>query len=279
LYTFFYEFSSSLSTAGKHKNKALLILPIYEESSEVTGMKEKYFFGINYEKVGPLDEESIRQRIAEGVITSNTLAWCKGMGDWKPIHEISELMEAFNQLHETNIEPPPFPGGEEKTQEPKIPPLPETDTATSADASKQTEENAAKGLGSLNEAAYRFVLWTFRSWGKRPSPIRSYVLKDPKRAVPVAAGTILLLVLIIGMWIASMGGGNEAIMQQAGQQQSAQQQSGTPPPGWQDQYRTWKDQQQANQKIIDDTYKYRRDSQDRMDESYRRGTYDWYKKD
>jgi hypothetical protein len=242
-------------------------------------MKEKYFFGINNEKVGPLDEESIRQRIAEGEITANTLAWCKGMSDWKPTHKISELMEAFSQLQETNIEPPPFPGGGEKTQESSIPPLPETDNASSADASKQTEENAAKGLGSLNEAAYRFVLWTFRSWGKRPSPIRSYVLKDPKRAVPVAAGTILLLVLIIGIWIASLSGGNKDAIQQPGLQQSAQQQTRTPPPGWQDQYRVWQDQQKSNQKIIDDTYKYTRDSQDKMDETYRRGTYDWYNKD
>jgi hypothetical protein len=235
-------------------------------------MKEKYFFGINNEKVGPLDEESIRQRMAEGAITANTLAWCKGMSEWKPIHKISELMEAFNQLHETNMEPPPFPGGGKKSQESEIPPLPETDTASSADEAKQKEENAAKGSGPLNEAAYRFVLWIFRPWGKRTPPIRSYVLKDPKRAVPVAAGTILLLVLIIGMCIASLSGGKDAI-QQPGLQQSAQQQTRTPPPGWQGQYKKWQDQQQDNQKIIDDTYTYTRDSQDKMDKSYGRGAY------
>ena len=242
-------------------------------------MKEKYFFGINNEKVGPLDEESIRQRISEGVITANTLAWCKGMGDWKPVHKISELMEAFNQLHETNTGPPPFPGEGEETQESEIPPLPETDTASSEDEAKQKEENAAKGLGPLNEAAYRFVLWIFRPWGKRTPPIRSYVLKDPKRAVPVAAGTILLLVLIIGMWVASMGGGDKDAIQQPGQQQSAQQQTPKPPAGWQDQYRNWQNQQRDNQRIIDDTYKYTRDSQDEIYKSYKRGAYDWDDKD
>lgn len=36
-------------------------------------------------QTGPIDEETIRQQVASGVLTASDLCWCEGMADWKPI--------------------------------------------------------------------------------------------------------------------------------------------------------------------------------------------------
>ena len=128
----------------------------------------------------------------------------------------------------------------------------------------------------MEASAYRFVLSIFRAWGGRSTPVRDYVLHNPKRALPVAAVTLVIMLIVI-LSIPSLF---ETTPEQtpAVTADLPQQQQAAPPANWQEGYRAWQDTQRYNQGVIDDVYKYRRDSQDRMDETYRRGTYDWYDK-
>jgi cytochrome P450 len=103
--------------------------------------------------------------------------------------------------------------------------------------------------------------------------VYDYVQKDPRRALPVAAATLACFAAVIAIGFSNM----EQPQQQA--QTQGQMQQGPmvmPQPDWQAQHRAWKDAHDYGSSVINDAYKYRRDSQDRMDETYRRGTYDWY---
>jgi hypothetical protein len=84
----------------------------------------QFFFGINNETVGPLDEEAIRRRVSEGAITVHTLAWKQGQEGWMPVAEIPELMTAFGDVLSATT-PPPLPGG-------APPPLPSAGAASRA---------------------------------------------------------------------------------------------------------------------------------------------------
>ena len=227
-------------------------------------MDMKYYFGIQNSQIGPLDKSEIEGRIKEGSITKGTLAWCEGMDGWKPLSQVPELMAAFGAILTQGSVPPPLPTGQ------GAPPLPGSEI-----------KNASSGAGNLNDQAYRFVTWCYRPWRGKVSPLRKWVDADPKRrAVPVAAGTIAMMVLIVFLAISSFSGhqdtGEQGISSQT---QSMQQGMGTPSlTDIRERQRIWQDAHRYSQDVIDDAYKYRRDSQDRRDETYRRGTYDWYGK-
>jgi hypothetical protein len=220
-------------------------------------MKEKFFFGIKGQKVGPLDEESIRQRLKDGSITAETLSWCDGMEKWLPMSQVPELKEAFGELLARQVMPPELPTGQSSTGQSTPPPLPE-------------------GLSPFEASCYRFAKVCFRPCFGFQSPVGKMVEKNPKSAVGVAIGSVCLMAVIV--WMAMSGAkqsGQQAAAPGVGQQQQAAQAG----PGWGAQYQAIRSAQDYTQNAIDDSYKYRRDSQDRMDESYRRANYDWYKHD
>ncbi|MFA5260780.1 MAG: DUF4339 domain-containing protein [Candidatus Omnitrophota bacterium] len=206
-------------------------------------LKKRYFFGIDHQEVGPLKEDSIKQKIMEGKITEETFVWCNGMKEWQTLDEVPELKEAFGSLLEEYMKPPPLP----KTPplKPAPPPLPKR--AASAETASRAKEPSAKtaapsgaepeGLSPLNAAAYRFVMWGYRPG--RPSFVQDYVRKDPRRAVLVAALSILILVLMLGLTFmtipSSMEDGNMQVRQQAYPQPSPGQGGGD----WQ-RYQIWK---------------------------------------
>jgi hypothetical protein len=223
-------------------------------------MESKYFFGINNEKVGPLDERSIQQQIGQGSITRDTLAWRSGMDNWQPVIDITELRAAFGELL-SKQDAPPLP-----------PPFPQK----SAVKPSAQNEGIPAGLSQFEASCYKFDMWCYRPMGKWQPPIRKMVVDSPKKAVPVALGTAAAMVFMMIFVLSSFS--------KAGTQTGAPGQAGIPqaqqPAGdWRAQYQAIRDAQQFSAGVSDDVYKYRRDSQDRMDETYRRANYDWYKSD
>ena len=63
----------------------------------VRGMK--WYFVEQGLRVGPVERETLEERIREGVVQADTLVWCPGMTEWKAACLISELEV-----------PPPLPG-------------------------------------------------------------------------------------------------------------------------------------------------------------------------
>jgi hypothetical protein len=227
-------------------------------------MVTKYYFGIKNSRVGPLDEKAIAVHIKEGSITPETLSWCDGMAQWQPLRQIPELMTAFSVLFKNQAEPPPLPADH------TVPPLPGSGSTAATSSS-----------GSLSDQAYRFIVWCYRPWKGKYSPLRRFVDADPKaRALPVAAGTIAMMILIIVLAVGTFTAKKDTTQQQLGFPQMMQQQGGGPSMSdLMARQRAWQSAQDYTSDVIDDAYKYRRDTQDRMDETYRRATYAWYNDD
>lgn len=226
-------------------------------------MNKSYYFGIQNSQVGPLDEQSIAARIHDGSITKDTLAWCEGMDAWRPAQQIPELMVALGARAGGGA-PPPLPSG--KVVPPELPSVART---------------AMSSLGEINEQAYRFIVWCYRPWRGKVSPLRRWVDADPRnRALPVAVGTGATIVLIVVLWFSTMAEQKETAQQAESPNSPNVMQGGMPSQAdLMARQRAWQDAHTYSQGVIDDAYKYRRDTQDRMDETYRRATYDWYDKD
>jgi hypothetical protein len=235
-------------------------------------MDKAYFFGINNEKVGPLDDASIQQRIREGAITADTLAWRSGMDNWQPVGNIAELKKEFNALLSKQTVPPPLPAGSHASGQAAPPPFPQKPSQ----ASYVQSERAPDGLSPFEAQCFRFAMTCYRPMGKWEPPLRKMVIQDPKKAVPVALGTGIAMVFLVSFAVASFSQGNKQTgAPGSGGVQQVQQPDGS----WRAQYNAIRDAQQFSSDVSNDVYKYRRDSQDRMDESYRRANYDWYKSD
>jgi hypothetical protein len=242
-------------------------------------MSQTYYFGINEERVGPLSEAAIRDRIADGAITRTTLAWCESMDDWRPVAEITELMRTVGDLLAEPASPPPLPARSSAPAS-SAPPLsqaarpeaPATAGADSAGNDLDPSYQVPEGLGSLGAAAYHVVFWLFRPWRGRPSLVRKFVRENPKRAVPVAAVTLAGLLLLFCVALAPiMGAMDEGTPW--GQQQQVPATSGG---GGRNPYQPMIQAQHDISDMIDDSYRYQRDSFDQQCETYRRANYDWY---
>jgi len=48
-----------------------------------------WYYTLNNQQVGPVDEEEIKKQIDAGVITHATLVWTSGMPNWLPIGQSS----------------------------------------------------------------------------------------------------------------------------------------------------------------------------------------------
>lgn len=236
-----------------------------EASTKEELMNEKYFFSISNKQTGPLDEEAIRKNIIDGKITPATLAWRQGMAEWQPVQENAQLMNAFGSQFSAT-QPPPLPTGPAATP----PPLPASGQSTGFSASPTAP-------GSRNDQAYRFICFVYRPWRGKFSPVRQFVDKDPQsRALPVAVGTIALFIVIGILWASSLSKAPQTASQQPPEQMGGAA-SVVPNADWRAQQAAMMDAQRYGQQLSDDSYQYRRDTQDRMDETYRRANYDWYR--
>ncbi len=53
-----------------------------------------WYYTVNNQPVGPIDEEKLKQLLANRTINANTLVWKEGMAEWKPLAqtELSKLL-------------------------------------------------------------------------------------------------------------------------------------------------------------------------------------------
>ena len=233
-------------------------------------MSVAYFFSIRGQQAGPFDDAAIRAHIAAGDIDRRTLTWHTGMASWQPAQQIAEFLDRYGDALPSESQPPPLPGdGQADTAAP--PPLPDSKPAAGAPGPETAAPDTPKD--GLTDMAYRFVMWGYRSRRGGKSPVCDYVRADPKRAVPVAALTLLAMALIVALGFSWVPG---ALDDNQGAQTVPTVQQGYPPAGGMENYRIWKDTHDYNQRILDDTYKSNSDAFNRTQETYRRGTYDWY---
>jgi hypothetical protein len=56
-----------------------------------------WYYTVNNQPVGPIDEEKLRQLLASHTINANTLVWKEGMAEWKPLPqtELSKLLSGM----------------------------------------------------------------------------------------------------------------------------------------------------------------------------------------
>ncbi|MDT8303522.1 MAG: DUF4339 domain-containing protein [Sedimentisphaerales bacterium] len=212
-------------------------------------MDKDYFFGSDNQTIGPVNLESVKEKISQGVITSQTLIWYEGMDNWKPAGQVQELSSLFK----SGIQPPPLP------QSPTTPPpLPGT--------------NIPEGLNPFEEKAYRFATAIYRPWRGKDSQLGAYVRKNPKSAVYVSLGTIAVMIVILVLFAYTFSPDKDQGQQYTqGQQQIPMGQM--PPVGWQAGHRAMMDAQREIGEIGIDVYTYQRDRQDEMDDFRRKATY------
>ncbi len=67
-----------------------------------------WYYTLNNQQVGPVDEEEIRKQVAAGAITQSTLVWTTGMANWAPIGQ-SSLASLVGSVPPpvTQVAPPP----------------------------------------------------------------------------------------------------------------------------------------------------------------------------
>ncbi|TWT79603.1 hypothetical protein CA13_10070 [Planctomycetes bacterium CA13] len=229
-------------------------------------------FAIDGHRTGPLDAEAIRQRMVDAVITADTLAWCQGMEEWKSAQEIPELRERLAELLIAHVVPPPLEQNVADVTPLTPPPLPPESKGSGAvkqdDSASQTA-GVPEGLSDLEANAYRFTMWFTRS-----KMLREYIHKNPSKALPIAAATVLsIAILFVAVMFSISDSINEA------ENYAPQQPGGMQQPAWVDQHQAWREGYRDRQAILDDAYRQKRKSDDTMSETYRRGNYDWYTDD
>lgn len=62
-----------------------------------------WYAAVNNQQVGPLDEAGLKEKIAAGQISRQTLIWKNGMAQWTPAERVMELSNLFANV------PPPLP--------------------------------------------------------------------------------------------------------------------------------------------------------------------------
>lgn len=51
-------------------------------------MTKLWYYAVNGERHGPVSDETLTQRVREGVVTPTTLVWQEGMADWQPYAKV-----------------------------------------------------------------------------------------------------------------------------------------------------------------------------------------------
>ncbi|NLX13173.1 MAG: DUF4339 domain-containing protein [Phycisphaerales bacterium] len=247
-----------------------------------------YRFVINREASQPYDESGIRKLIELNLVGPDTPAWREGMAAWEPagrIPELANLWPAATANTPASV-PPPIPDEPVNTaaappnveaakpsgEVPAVPPPPIVTPSAAAPGTPPPLPTA--GDNGLQHYTQRFVYYFFRTWNGRPSKVRAYVEADPRRAVPVAAAVLVIFFFLFVLAVAPFVPDDNGPEPAPGGHQAM---PASPPPGVSmEQWRIMRDAQRQTDNILEDSYRYNRDSFDRQSETYRRGTYDWY---
>lgn len=62
-----------------------------QEQFSLTLMTE-WYYGAQGQQQGPVTETELRQLMAQGVVTRETLVWRDGLAEWKPMGDVAELL-------------------------------------------------------------------------------------------------------------------------------------------------------------------------------------------
>ena len=81
-----------------------------------------WYYTVNNQPVGPVDEENLKQLLASQSINTNTLVWKEGMAEWKPLGqtELAKLTGGVPMVPPVAPVYVPNPESLLKTQEAKI---------------------------------------------------------------------------------------------------------------------------------------------------------------
>jgi hypothetical protein len=52
----------------------------------------EWYYGTQGQQQGPVTETELRQLMAQGVVTRETLVWRDGLAEWKPMGDVAELL-------------------------------------------------------------------------------------------------------------------------------------------------------------------------------------------
>jgi len=86
----------------------------------------EWFYGKEGRQFGPIDEATLRARVASGEIGSDDLVWREGMERWQPLKEVAELGGAAPMPSVDSPLPPTESSGDEGVP----PPVPNSPYAT-----------------------------------------------------------------------------------------------------------------------------------------------------
>ena len=70
-----------------------------------------WYYIVNNQKLGPIDDNALRQLIATGAVHSGTFVWKDGMADWVPVGSVPELAALVSSGRQSFSATPPMGGG------------------------------------------------------------------------------------------------------------------------------------------------------------------------
>ncbi|MHB8419850.1 MAG: GYF domain-containing protein [Myxococcales bacterium] len=83
---------SPTASAGDFDSEATVAAPMPRPPSRPPEQVE-WFVAIRDEQVGPLTGEGVKERWDQGEVGPDTLVWCTGLPDWKPLSTVDELAQ------------------------------------------------------------------------------------------------------------------------------------------------------------------------------------------
>ena len=168
-------------TPGSFDNEATVAAPVPRPPSRPPDQVE-WFVAIHDEQVGPLTAAGVKTRWDQGEVGPDTLVWCTGLPDWKPLSSVDEL------AHLVSPAPAPAPrngssAGEAATQSsPSRAPPPPSPDFHQEDSLGDFKPSAASALASLASMAQEEMEAAERAKSKPPEPAA------PPAAVAASAG-------------------------------------------------------------------------------------------
>jgi hypothetical protein len=76
------------------ETQAPIQMPFVEQAAQEVVIDPTWYYAIEGETLGPTTVDQLRQLLAEGHMTPDTLVWHANLGDWQPAYQVAELAEA-----------------------------------------------------------------------------------------------------------------------------------------------------------------------------------------
>ncbi len=114
------------------------------------GVVVEWFVAIREEQVGPLTPEGVKERWDHGEVGPDTLVWCSGLPDWKPLSSVDELAHLVAPSPTATVRN--GAGAAVQSSPSKAPPAPSVDEAKKDDLD-EFKPSAASALASLASMA------------------------------------------------------------------------------------------------------------------------------